>query len=82
MVLLVAGWMNRHQEQAIVYLRAENRVLRDRILERRLRFTDAERRMLALAGEPVGRAALRDIASLASPETVLRWYLELVARKY
>lgn len=82
MVLLVAGWLNRHQQQAIVYLRAENRVLRDRIVERRLRFTKEERRMLALAGEPVGRAALRVIATLASPETVLGWYRELVARKY
>jgi putative transposase len=82
MVLLVAGWLNRHQQQAIVYLRAENRVLRDRIVERRLRFTNEERRMLALAGESVGRAALRVIATLASPETVLGWYRELVARKY
>ena len=82
MVLLVAGWMHRHQHQAIVFLRAEKRVLRDRIDERRLRFTDAERRMLALAGGPVGRAVLREIASLASPETVLRWYRGLVAKKY
>jgi hypothetical protein len=82
MVLLVAGWLNRHQLQAIVYLRAENCVLRDRIHERRLRFTDAERRMLALAGAPVGRAALRDLATLASPETVLRGYRDLVATKY
>ncbi len=65
-----------------MYLRAENRVLRDRIHERRLRFTDTERRRLDLAGEPVGRAALREIATLASPETVLRWYRELVAKKY
>lgn len=82
MVLLVAGWLNRHQQQTIVYLRAENRLLRERIVERRLRFTNEERRMLALAGEPVGRAALRDIATLASPETLLRWYRELVAQKY
>jgi hypothetical protein len=82
MVLLVAGWLNRHQMQAIVYLRAENRVLRDRMHERRHRFTDSERRTLALAGEPVGRAALRDLATLASPETVLRGYRDLVAKKY
>ena len=65
MVLLVAGWMHRHQHQAIEFLRAEKRVLRDRIDERRLRFTDAERRMLALAGEPAGRSTCEGLRSTA-----------------
>jgi len=49
MIFLVASWLARHGE-AIEYLRAENRVLRDRLGPKRLRFTDAERRLLAEKG--------------------------------
>jgi hypothetical protein len=47
LVLLVAGWIGRRQGEAIEYLRAENRVLRGRLGPKRLRFADAERRLLA-----------------------------------
>ena len=48
----------------------------------RVRLTDAERRRLARLGKPLGRKVLREIASIASPDTILRWYRELVAKKY
>jgi putative transposase len=57
-------------------------VLRSRLGLRRLRFTDAERRLLAEKGKPLGRRLLAEIASLATPETILRWYREKVAAKY
>src|SRR5689334_9105937 len=41
---MVSSWLNRHQRDAIEYLRAENRVLRERLGPKRLRLTDAERR--------------------------------------
>jgi putative transposase len=63
-------------------LRAENRVLRARLGPKRLRFVDAERRLLAEKGKPLGRKLLADVASLATPETILRWYREQVAAKY
>jgi len=39
-VISVAGWMNQQQREAIDYLREENRVLREQLGDRRLRFTD------------------------------------------
>jgi hypothetical protein len=42
-LVAVAGWMNRRQLQAIDYLREENRVLREQIGEKRLRFNDDQR---------------------------------------
>ena len=54
LVFLVAGWLSRTQSEAIEYLRAENRVLRQRLAPKRLRFTDAERRLLAEKGRPLG----------------------------
>ena len=47
-----------------------------------VRLTDSERRRLARLGKALGRKTLREVASIASPETILRWYRELVAKKY
>jgi transposase InsO family protein len=82
LILLVAGFLQRLQKMAIDYLLAENRVLRERLGPKRLRFTNAERRLLAGKGKRVGRRLLEEIATLASPETLLRWYRRLVAAKY
>jgi putative transposase len=82
LILLVAGWIGRRQGEAIEYLRAENRVLRGRLGPKRLRFADAERRLLAQKGKPLGRKLLAEMASLATPATILRWYREQVAAKY
>jgi hypothetical protein len=71
-ILLVASWLQRRQSQAIEYLRAENRVLRARLGPNRLRFTDAERRLLADKGKPLGRKLLTEMATLATPDTILR----------
>ena len=82
LILLVASWIGRRQGEAIAYLRAENRVLRARLGHKRLRFADAERRLLAERGKPLGRKLLAEMASLAAPETILRWYREQVVAKY
>ena len=47
--------MNRHQAEVVAYLQEENRVLREQLGGRRLRFTDAHRRRLAAKGRLVGR---------------------------
>ena len=82
LVLTVAGWMSRHQNAAIKYLRAENQVLREQLGGRRLKFSDRQRRLLGAKGKALGRKALRAIATVAAPDTVLLWYRELVAKKY
>jgi transposase len=62
-------------------LKEENRVLLEK-LGGRVRLTDAERRRLGRLGHELGRKALREVACIASPDTILRWYRELVAKKY
>ena len=59
LVLLLSSWISCRRGDAIEFLRAENRVLRSRLGPRRLRFTDAERRLLAEKGKPLGRRLLR-----------------------
>jgi hypothetical protein len=47
LLLMLAGWLQRQQAAVIEYLKAENRMLRERLGGRRIIFTDAERRQLA-----------------------------------
>ena len=82
LVLTFAGWVNRHQDDLIEYLREENRVLREQLGGRPLRLTDAQRRRLAVRGQKLGRRVLTRVASVATPDTILRWYRRLIAKKY
>jgi putative transposase len=81
-VIAVAGWMNQKQQHAIDYLRAENRVLREQLGTRRLRFTDDQRRRLAAKAKLVGRRVLDEITDLVTPDTLLAWHRKLIAKKY
>jgi putative transposase len=67
-----AGWVNRHQAQAIEYLAEENRVLKEQLGNKRLRLTDDQRRRLAAKGKPLGRRLLDKAAGIVTPDTVLR----------
>ena len=82
LILTAAGWVNRHQEDVIDYLREENRVLREQRGPRPLRLTDAQRRRLAVRGQKLGRRMLAQVAGIVTPDTILRWYRRLIARKY
>ena len=81
-LISVAGWMNQQQQQAIEYLREENKVLREQLGGRRLRFTDEQRRRLAAKAKGLGRGALSEVATIVTPETLLAWHRKLIARKY
>jgi hypothetical protein len=68
--------------EGVEYLIAENTVLRERLGSKRVRYTDAQRRRLAIAAKKVGRKALSKLDTLVTPQTLLRWYRRLVAKKY
>ncbi|GEM_PF-1584601 len=81
-LVMLAGWVNERQRAAIDYLREENRVLRELHGKKRLRLNDDQRRRLAVRGRMLGPGALRQWGSIVTPDTVLRWPRELIARKY
>jgi putative transposase len=56
--MIFAGWVNRHQLIIIEFLEAENRLLKQGLRGKRIRFTDAERVLLARKAKAVGRKAL------------------------
>ena len=80
-LLAVAGWMNQEQH-AIRFLREETRILRGQLGNRRLRLTDDQRRSLAVKARLLGRKMLLELATIVTPETLLRWHRKLIADKY
>ena len=74
--------MNQRQLEVIDYLREENRVLREQLGGRRVRFNDDQRRRLAVRAKTLGRRVLAEIATLVTPETLLAWHRKLIAQKY
>jgi len=82
LLVAVAGWMNQRQLQIIDYLREENRVLREQLGGRRVRFNDDQRRRLAAKAKGLGRRILAEVATIVTLETLLTWHRTLIARKY
>ena len=76
-----AGWMNRHQQMAIDYLMEENRVLKELHGDKRLYFTNEQRKRLARKGRKLGLNGLRKVTTLVTPETILSWHRKLIALK-
>jgi transposase InsO family protein len=82
LIAMMAGWINRPQQQVITYLKEENRVLKARLPAGRLRLSATERRRLAALAYPLRRQQLHDLATIVTPDTLLRWYKRLIARKF
>ena len=77
----VTGSVNQELLLQIEYLAAENHILRSK-LPARLRLSNPERITLAEIGKRLGRKALRDLACVAKPDTILAWYRRLIAQKF
>jgi hypothetical protein len=72
LVIILAGWINRHQQRAIDYLRTENQVLKEAHRKKRIRLNDDQRRRLAVKGKILGRKVLGEIVTIVTPDTILR----------
>ena len=82
MVMFLASWVNRQQQEVIEYLYTENAVLKEKLGKKRILLNDDQRRRLAVKGKILGRMVLKKIDTLFSPDTILRWHRELVAKKW
>lgn len=82
LLVAVTAWLDRREREALAYLVEENRVLRRQLCGRRLRLTDDDRRRLAGRAYRLGRPALCAVATIVTPDTLLRWHRQLIARKW
>jgi putative transposase len=82
LLMVLTGWLERREQEELAYLIEENRLLRRQLSGRHVRLTDDDRRRLAVRAFRVDRRALRRIAMIVTPDTLLRWHRHLVARKW
>ncbi len=50
--------------------------------KKRILLSDGQRRLLASKGQALGRQILRELTTIVTPDTILRWHRELVAQKW
>lgn len=81
MLAYITGTVDQELLLRNEYLAAENRILRAQVIGRLL-LSDSEKTTLAEIAHRLGRKALADVTSVAKPDTLLRWYRELIARKF
>ena len=63
------------------YLVAENRILRQQI-KGCVPLSDGECKILAEIGKKLGRQALKEVATIVKPDTILTWHRKLGAHKF
>ena len=77
----LVAWLDQRQQGAVAYLIEENRILRSHLCGR-IRLTDEERLRLARHGHRLGRRRLGEVATIVTPDTILRWHRQLIAREW
>ncbi|MCZ6795191.1 MAG: hypothetical protein O7J95_16425, partial [Planctomycetota bacterium] len=82
LLLTVSGIVNRHQANVIAYLVEENRVLKEQFGGKVPRLNDDQRRRLAAKAKLLGRRALNSVATIVTPDTLMRWHRKLIALKW
>src|SRR5205823_10356504 len=82
LLISLAGHLNEQQQDIIDYLQEENRVLGERLGNKRLRLNDDQRRCLAIRARKLGRRVFRELTTIVTPETLLAWHRKLIARQY
>ncbi len=81
LLMTLSGLVNRHQADVIGYLVEENRVLKEQMKGRKLRLNDDQRRRLAAKAKALGRKTLDKVATIVTPDTLMREALILSGRK-
>jgi len=46
--IIIAGWVNKHQQEVIEYLRTENQILKEKLGKKRIFLNDNQRRRLPM----------------------------------
>jgi len=82
LVVILAGWVNRHQQAVIEFQSTQIQVMMEKLGSKRILLNDEQRRRLAVKGKALGRKLLLEITTIFTPDTILRWHRQLVADKW
>jgi len=77
----LCAMVNERQQQTIEFQNAQIKALLKKLAKKRILPTDDQRRMLAVKRKSIGRKALRELTTIVTPDTILRWHRELIAKK-
>ena len=77
---LVGGHVDEELLIRNEYLAAENKILKSK-LKKPVQFNNYERIQLAKIGKGMGLKALKEVSCVVKPETILKWFSRLVAKK-
>jgi hypothetical protein len=81
LLVILAGWMSRQQQEVIEDLLTENQMLKEKLGKKRILLSDDQRHRLAVQGKILGRKRLEEVGTLFTPDTILRWHRMLIAKK-
>ncbi len=82
LLCILAGWVHRQHQQVIQFRDEQIRALLQKLGKKRVLLSDDQRRRLAMKGKSLGRKALSELTTIVTPDTILRWHRELVAKKW
>jgi hypothetical protein len=74
--------VNHRQQQIIEFQNAQIEALLKKLRKKCLLLDDVQRRLLAVKAHAIGRKALLELTTVVTPDTILRWHRELVAKKF
>ncbi len=79
---ILSGWIHHRQQQIIEFQNDQIQSLLKQWGKKRILLTDDQRRILIVKGKALGRKTLMELTTIVTPETILRWHRELVAKKW
>ena len=82
LVAALIGWANERQQQIIEFQNDQIKALLKKLGKKRLLLSDDQRRVLAVKGHALGWKAQLALTTIVTPDTILRWHRELVAKKW
>ena len=82
LLTILSGMVHRRQQEIIEFQNSEIMALLDTHGKKRILLTDEQRRILAVKGMALGRKTLQELTTIVTPDTILRWHRELVAKKW
>jgi hypothetical protein len=82
LLIILAGWLRHRQQQIIEFQNNQMTSLLKQMGKKRILLTDDQRRLLAVKGKALGRKTLRELTTIVTPDTILCWHRELIARKW